>query len=483
MYRIAYAGLNLRSSSKVNDNSTDTQDRIVWPRLSFGGLRSCVGKSVQLLQRQGLSEIFVDPLTNAEAVSEAAHLAAFRFDELKSQCKQLSKPTISCFTAHLDNDPDAFSVKEQLIASWNRGRILAESQNLARRWMEMPANLMSPKNFAYSIQETFGGLPSHDDITTRVTVYDHDWCEQNKMGGILGVGAGSSRKPVFVEIEYIGDPSRIKDHIALVGKGVVFDAGGISIKPSLGMGDMRADMGGAAVVAAVVFGLAQLKSPINIRAYLPLVENMPDGAAMRPGDVIRMANGMTVQVDNTDAEGRLILADALHYAQHNPAAASEPALLIDIATLTGAISVALGDQYTGLFCNTAVMRRSLSDVWPPSQQQQQQSSTDGSNFSLPRSLIGCLNQCGRAHSDPFWHLPSLYFRQLQESCHLADLSNITTGVHAKLGGSGSAASFLQHFVHHRIPHIHLDIAGVMKFLTDENWARRGMSGKSYSFIP
>nr|VZI20840.1 unnamed protein product [Spirometra erinaceieuropaei] len=474
-YRLVYAGLNLRSSScKVNDGNTDTQEHIVWPKLSFGSLRSCIGKGVQLLQRQGISEIFVDPLTNAEAVSEAAHLAAFRFDELKNHCKQLPKPTISCFTAHLDNDPDGFSAKEQLLASWNRGRILAQSQNLARRWMEMPANLMSPKTFAYSIQETLGKIPSNGDTTTRVTVYDHDWCEQNKMGGILGVAAGSSRKPVFVEIEYIGDPSRPREHIALVGKGVVFDAGGISIKPSLGMGDMRADMGGAAVVAAVVFGLAQLKSPINVRAYLPLVENMPDGAATRPGDVIKMANGMTVQVDNTDAEGRLILADALHYAQHNPSAAAEPALLIDVATLTGAISVALGDQYTGLFCNTPVMRKNLSEVWPPSQQQSQ-SSTDYLN--LPRSLIGCLNQCGRLHSDPFWHLPSLYFRQLQDNCHLADLSNITTGAHAKLGGSGSAASFLQHFINHRIPHIHLDIAGVMKFLTDEPWARRGMSGR------
>ncbi|VDN10261.1 unnamed protein product [Dibothriocephalus latus] len=241
-------------------------------------MRSCIGKSVQLLQRQGISEIFVDPLTNAEAASEAAHLAVFRFDELKSHAKQLLKPTISCFTAHLDNDPDGFSAKEKLLASWDRGRILAQSQNLARRWMEMPANLMSPKNFAYSIQETFAGLPSHNDVTTRVTVYDHDWCEQNKMGGILGVGAGSSRKPVFVEIEYIGDPSRPKGHIAIVGKGVVFDAGG------------------AAVAASVVYGLAKLKSPINVRVYLPLVENMPGGSAMRPGDVIKMANGMTVQV-------------------------------------------------------------------------------------------------------------------------------------------------------------------------------------------
>uniref|UniRef100_A0A5K3FX18 Cytosol aminopeptidase n=1 Tax=Mesocestoides corti TaxID=53468 RepID=A0A5K3FX18_MESCO len=305
--------------------------------------------------------------------------------------------------------------------------------------MEMPSNLLPPQTFAREIEESLSQV-SCGETSLRVVVHDKDWIEKQNMGGVLGVSRASSQDPCFVEINYVGDPSRPNDHIALVGKGVTFDSGGISIKPAGGMEAMRADMGGAAVMASVVLALAQLQSPINIRVYLPLVENMPDGNALRPGDVLRMASGTTVQVDNTDAEGRLILADALHYAQSNPDAPNPPLLIIDAATLTGAISVSLGDHYTGLFCNQAVQRRRVTDVWPkegdrdPQQHQQ---------HPLPPTIIGSLNYCGRQKCDPFWHMPTLYSKHLQEGCHLADISNITTGSFARLGGSGSASAFLQ----------------------------------------
>ncbi|KAL5103068.1 Cytosol aminopeptidase [Taenia crassiceps] len=339
--------------------------------------------------------------------------------------------------------------------------------------MEMPANLFPPEIFAHEIEEAFSETlkSSAGDASLAVEIHDKTWIEQQGMGGVLGVARGSARPPYFVEINFMGDPSRPNDHIALVGKGVTFDAGGISIKPSAGMGDMRADMGGAAVIASVVTGLMQLQTPINIRAYLPLVENMPDGNAIRPGDVIRMANGTTVQVDNTDAEGRLILADALHYAQSR-----NPLFLLDAATLTGAISISLGEQYTGLFCNRAVQQHHISHIWPPIEKSSVAFDTTASAVNTP-TIIGFLNRCGRVKNDAFWHMPTLYFRQLKDSSSSADIANITSGAFARLGGSGSASAFLQSFVNNRIPFVHLDIAGVMKTVGDDPGMRRGMTGR------
>uniref|UniRef100_A0A5K3FR29 Cytosol aminopeptidase n=1 Tax=Mesocestoides corti TaxID=53468 RepID=A0A5K3FR29_MESCO len=474
-YYIVYSGVGIRGPQNKNDECYDKpkEPDEPWRLVHFDKLRNCIGRGVQALQKIGVSEIFVDPFADAEAAAEAAYLAAFCFDELKSPKKRISKPLLSCFTAHLDNDPDSFQTRNKLLTAWNRGKIFAQAQNQARRWMEMPSNLLPPQTFAREIEESLSQV-SCGETSLRVVVHDKDWIEKQNMGGVLGVSRASSQDPCFVEINYVGDPSRPNDHIALVGKGVTFDSGGISIKPAGGMEAMRADMGGAAVMASVVLALAQLQSPINIRVYLPLVENMPDGNALRPGDVLRMASGTTVQVDNTDAEGRLILADALHYAQSNPDAPNPPLLIIDAATLTGAISVSLGDHYTGLFCNQAVQRRRVTDVWPkegdrdPQQHQQ---------HPLPPTIIGSLNYCGRQKCDPFWHMPTLYSKHLQEGCHLADISNITTGSFARLGGSGSASAFLQSFVSHRTPYVHLDIAGVMKSVSEEVSVRRGMTGR------
>nr|ANK58179.1 leucine aminopeptidase [Echinococcus granulosus] len=481
-YCIVCNPLIIRSvQNKEGDLKDDPgQGPLSWRRIYHDKLQMCIGRGVQTLQRQGVSEIFIDPFTDAEMAAETAHLAAYSFDELKNPKSRVNQPPISCFTAHFDNDPDGFQTRRKLLAAWNRGRVLAQAQNQARRWMEMPANLFPPEVFAHEIEEALSEAlkSAAGDASLTVEVHDKMWIEQQDVGGVLGVARGSTRPPCFVEINFVGDPSRLNDHIALVGKGVTFDSGGISIKPSAGMGDMRADMGGAAVITSVITGLIQLQTPINIRAYLPLVENMPDGNAIRPGDVIRMASGTTVQVDNTDAEGRLILADALHYAQSR-----NPLFLLDAATLTGAISVSLGDQYTGLFCNRIVQQRNISNIWPPgvvgvSDETSVASgtATETSAVKIP-TIIGSLNHCGLVKNDPFWHMPSLYFKQLKESSIDADIANITGGAFSRLGGSGAASAFLQSFVSPRIPFVHLDIAGVMKTVGDDPGMRRGMTGR------
>ncbi|KAL5962195.1 Cytosol aminopeptidase [Taenia solium] len=498
-------------AKEIDSSDDSSQDSFSWRHVYHDKLQACILRGVQTLQRQGVSEIFIDPFADAETAAEIAYLAAFSFDELKIPKSRVNQPPISCFTAHLDNDPDGFQTRMKLLAAWNRGRILAKAQNQARRWMEMPANLCPPEVFAHEIEEAFSETLKSlsSDASLTLEIHDKTWIVQQGMGGVLGVAMGSARPPYFVEINFTiaaslsgksstkvpelfrksdftaalsqmvkktyfpleGDPSRPNDHIALVGKGVTFDAGGISIKPSAGMGDMRADMGGAAVIASVVTGLAQLQTPINIRAYLPLVENMPDGNAIRPGDVIRMASGTTVQVDNTDAEGRLILADALHYAQSR-----NPLFLLDAATLTGAISISLGDQYTGLFCNRAVQQRHISDIWPPTDKSSVAPDATTPTVNTP-TIIGLLNHSGRVKNDAFWHMPTLYFKQLKESSSSADISNITGGAFARLGGSGSASAFLQSFVNTRIPFVHLDIAGVMQTVGDDPGMRRGMTGR------
>ncbi|KAA3672538.1 cytosol aminopeptidase [Paragonimus westermani] len=229
------------------------------------------------------------------------------------------------------------------------------------------------------------------------------------------------------------------------------------------MEEMRADMGGAAVVVSTIFGLANLRVPINVRAYLPLCENMPGGGAMRPGDVLRMANGLTVQVDNTDAEGRLILADALVMAHKHPDLISQPALIIDIATLTGAISVALGDEFAGVFLNGAgrytrtgsLWRRpiavasgsddkasldssdSSSDVEEDTEDDIDVSLASGpqqSDPSIPGPvLLECLRCSASARGDRIWSLPLLHSGLLREQAHLADLVNVAGGPYAKKG--------------------------------------------------
>ncbi|KAF7257610.1 hypothetical protein EG68_04773 [Paragonimus skrjabini miyazakii] len=500
MFAIAVTPIPTKASKKVNGNHDFSP--FIRSNNTRHDVRLCIGSGVQALQRRGIAEISVDPCYDAEAAAEGAYLAAFVYDELKSTSRQTVKPHISCYTDHLDVSGANTKNKETILAAWRRGTELAMAQNLARKWMEMPANLLSPMAFATQVTSVLEGIPNG---LVRTKVRNADWCREQRMNGLLSVGAGSHRSVVFLEIVYEGDPEHCQNHVALVGKGVTFDSGGISIKPSAGMEEMRADMGGAAVVVSTIFGLANLRVPINVRAYLPLCENMPGGGAMRPGDVLRMANGLTVQVDNTDAEGRLILADALVMAHKHPDLVSQPALIIDIATLTGAISVALGDEFTGVFLNGAGRYTRTGSLWrrplTVASGSDEKASLDSSDFSsdvedaddidvsmvsgqqqshpsVPGpGLLECLRCSASARGDRVWNLPLLHSGLLREQAHLADLVNVAGGSYAKKGGSGIAASFLSEFVPRSIPWIHLDIAGVMQPSARESFMRKGMAGR------
>lgn len=210
--------------------------------------------------------------------------------------------------------------------AWQKGVLFASGQNLARQLMETPANEMTPTRFAEMIKKNLRDASNKTDIHIR----PKSWIEEQGMGSFLSVAKGSDEPPVFLEIHYRGSPNASEPPVVFVGKGITFDSGGISIKPSANMDLMRADMGGAATICSAIVSAAKLGLPINIVGLAPLCENMPSGKANKPGDVIVAKNGKTIQVDNTDAEGRLVLADALCYAH-----TFNPKVIINAATLTG----------------------------------------------------------------------------------------------------------------------------------------------------
>ncbi|XP_046685530.1 cytosol aminopeptidase-like [Homalodisca vitripennis] len=328
-------------------------------------------------------------------------------------------PLVHCLELGENQDP------------WCCGIVKAESQNLARRLSDTPANLMTPTIFAKNAAEA---LTSHG---VEVIAHDANWAQDHKMGSFLSVTRGSVEPPVFLEMSYKGGKSGDKP-ILLVGKGITFDSGGISIKPAGSMSDMRADMGGAACVVATLQAAAKLKLPINIVGLTPLCENMPSGSATKPGDVVVAMNGKTIQVDNTDAEGRLVLADALCYA-----AQFTPKFTLDIATLTGAMRIALGEAATGVFSNSTALWHQL-------------------------------HQAGALTGDRVWRFPlwDHYTKQMTDF-PAADVNNLGKG---KGGGSCTAAAFLKEFAPPG-DWIHLDIAGVMGPADNLPYLQKGMTGR------
>ena len=221
-----------------------------------------------------------------------------------------------------------------------RGRILAEAAALARDMVNAPANGMTPTRLA----ETAGEVARAHDL--KLTVLEESECAEQGMGAFLGVARGSNEPPKFIVLEYAGDEADTENNLGLIGKGITFDSGGISLKPASGMGNMKGDMTGGASVIAAMQAIAQLRPKINVTAIVAATENMPSGTATKPGDVLRAMNGKTIEVDNTDAEGRLTLADAICYARGKGVKR-----LVDIATLTGAVRMALGNVRIGIFAN------------------------------------------------------------------------------------------------------------------------------------
>jgi leucyl aminopeptidase len=354
------------------------------------------------------------------AIAEGAGLGAYLYTEKRGtgtdSDERPSEPRSIAIAPGSIDDADA----EALLA---RASASVGAVDLVRDLVNVPALDLYPESYADRVSELAAGLP------VDVTVWGVDELEQGGFGGILGVGRGSSRPPRLVRVDYSPEGNRADGspvaHIALVGKGITFDSGGLSLKPPLSMIGMKDDMTGSAVVLAVALAAARLSVPVHITAWLCLAENMPSGDAIRPGDVLTARGGRTIEVLNTDAEGRLVLADGLVAASEE-----QPDVIVDVATLTGAAVTALGNRYTGTMGDDRIveaLRHAAGDagelVWP---------------MPLPEEMRALLN------SD------------------IADIANVKPGNTA--GGMLVAGVFLKEFVGTRpdgtpIPWAHLDIAG------------------------
>ncbi|WP_343698988.1 leucyl aminopeptidase [Caulobacter sp.] len=359
------------------------------------------------VKTSGVTELLLKLGGDAETAARVAFgvkLAAYRFDKYRTTEKAEKKPsvaTIKVAAADPAKAQKAFAALEPL----------ADAILFSRDLVSEPANILHPEEFAARVK----GLES---LGLEVEILGEAQMAELGMGSLLGVGQGSVRESQLVVVKWTGAADKSAQPIAFVGKGVCFDTGGISIKPAEGMEDMKWDMGGAAAVAGVMHALAGRKAKVNAIGVLGLVENMPDGAAQRPGDVVTSMSGQTIEVINTDAEGRLVLADALWYTQEH----FKPKFMIDLATLTGAIIISLGNDYAGLFSN---------------------------NDGLSEKLLAA----GEAEREPLWRLPLPKAYEKQIESPIADLTNLG----GRAGGSITAALFLQHFVG-GLPWAHLDIA-------------------------
>ena len=298
-----------------------------------------------------------------------------------------------------------------LAKDWEQQKALVDGVFTARDLLYEPANILYPDEFARRCTELEAvGLDIH--------VLNEAELEKMGMGALLGVGQGSRRDSSVVVMNWQGGGDEAP--VALVGKGVCFDTGGISLKPAKGMEDMKWDMGGAAAVTGAMHAIAGRKVKRNVVGVIGLVENMPDGNAQRPGDVVTSMSGQTIEVINTDAEGRLVLADVLTYIQDT----YKPQAIIDLATLTGAIIVSLGKEYAGLFANNDQLAQAVSEA-------------------------------GNKVDEKCWRMPMGQAYDDMLKSHIADMKNIG----GPYGGSITAACFLQRFIKDDTPWVHLDIAG------------------------
>jgi leucyl aminopeptidase len=299
--------------------------------------------------------------------------------------------------------------------AWQAEAALATGVEFTRELVAEPANVIYPESFVERCLARFEGTGAE------LSVLGEDEMRALGMGALLGVSQGSPRAPRLLTIKWLGGRKNARPTV-FVGKGVTFDTGGISIKPAAGMEDMKWDMGGAGAVAGAMLALAGRKAKVNVIGICGLVENMPDGHAQRPGDVVTTMSGQTVEVINTDAEGRLVLCDALTWAQKE----FRPAALVDIATLTGAMIISLGHEHGGIFAN---------------------------DDSLAEDLLAA----GKASGDKLWRFPlSPAYDKLLDS-QIADMKNVGP----RWGGSITAAQYLQRFVDEGTPWAHLDIAGMV----------------------
>ncbi len=373
-------------------------------------LRRAAGNAARALAgtRRAAFALPADSPAALDAVAQGALLGAYSFTTYRVDSKSAQKSPLDRITLLVADAKDA-----QAVAAVSRARTLAAAVNRTRDLVNTPSGDLVPAGLAQAAVDSVAGLP------VEVEILDEEALTAGGYGGILGVGQGSANPPRLVRLAY--RPEGATGHLALVGKGITFDTGGISIKPSLGMHEMKSDMGGAAAVIGTVAAIAKLGLPVNVTGYVCTAENMPSGTAIKPGDVLRTYSGKTIEVLDTDAEGRLVLADGLTRAQED-----NPDILIDIATLTGAQGIALGSRTVGIMGNDDDLRDSVYDA------------------SVRAGEV-------------MWPMPQPEELRAGLDSQVADIANIAL-VGRRDGGMLSASIFLREFVKDTQRWAHLDIA-------------------------
>ena len=402
------------------------------PQLTLDRIRSIMAEACRFLRGKGIKRVAtithgvgvggLEPEKAAQAIAEGSILGLYTFRR------------------HITKEPEAGEIEELLIVERDKsklpqlekgcatGRMMAEATNFARDMINEPANFMTPSHMAEIAKRVAA------EYNLECQVLEREQMQELGMGALLGVSQGSRQEPKFILLQYKGDTSSQKT-LGLIGKGITFDSGGISIKPSEDMADMKGDMAGGATVMAALRVIAELKPKINVTALIPATENLPSGAALKPGDVLQAMNGKTIEIISTDAEGRLTLADALSYARK---LGLSP--LVDVATLTGACRVALGDVTTGAFTNN-------------------------------KEWLDKVIKAGEEAGEKLWQMPMYEEYKEQNKSEVADIKN--TG--GRYGGAITAAQFLSEFAE-ETPWVHLDIAGTSLSNKEKGYLVKGATG-------
>jgi leucyl aminopeptidase len=377
-------------------------------------LRRAAARGVRAAKNATSIAIALHPtgVDEVEAIAEGVTLGAYRFETYKSTKKGgAKKPTLKSAVIL-----SPFARQTTATKAVERAATVAAAVNTARDWVNTPPGDLRPGDFAEAITAHANSTAAGTDV--KVTVWDEKRLAKEGCGGILGVGRGSDSPPRLVTLTYA--PANAVTHLALVGKGITFDSGGLSIKPGASMQTMKLDMAGAAAIAAATVAIARLGLPIKITAYACIAENMPSGGATRPGDVLTMRSGATVEVHNTDAEGRLVLADGLALA-----AEGKPDRIVDVATLTGACVVALGELTSGIL---------------------------GNDEEFGETVFAASKSAGES----MWPLPIT--EEMKGKVASSSVADLRQHNPKPYGGALFAAAFLREFVGD-IPWAHLDIAG------------------------
>jgi leucyl aminopeptidase len=394
-------------------------------------VRRVFGRAVRVAEGMKLESlsVWLEPgiplplATLAQAATEGLVLAAWRFREMKT-VQDPDNPDTELTAASLLTQGDEEEARRGLLI----GQAQARGENLARTLQSRPGNVATPAHLGEEAKRL------GKEYGLKVTVMGRKEIQEERMGALLAVSQGSDQEPRFIVMEHRGGPKG-SPPLVLVGKGLTFDAGGISIKPASGMEDMKYDMSGGAAVMGAMQAVAEISLPLNVTGIVPSSENLISGKAVKPGDVIRTREGKTVEVVNTDAEGRLILADALSYAQ-----GLKPAAMVDCATLTGACVVALGNEAAGL-------------------------------LGTDESLVQELRDAGDRSGERCWPLPLWKEYREQLDSNVADLKNVG----GRAAGTITAATFLKEFVGD-VPWAHLDIAGTAYGEGKVSYRRKGGYG-------